>query len=446
MKQRENWTSNLGFILAAAGSAIGLGNIWRFPFMVGTNGGAAFFLIYAVAILLIGFPVIVVEMAIGRKTQRNPVGAFKELAPDNTPWWIVGAIGVFTGFLLLSYYSVVAGWSMAYIVKAIGGFTAGTDFAAMFSQHISGVGGPIFWHAAFMAITIAIIRMGVVDGIQKATKILMPLLLGLLVILIFRSVTLDGAAEGLSFYLKPDLSKITAQTITDAIGQAFFTLSLGMGAMLTYGSYLSRKENITDNALYVIIFNSGIAVMAGFAIFPAVFALGYDPGAGAGLTFITLPGVFANMPFGTLFGVMFFILLTIAALTSAISLLEVVVAYFVDEKDWERKKASTWMGLIVFIVGIPTVLGFSTWSGFSFMGLDIFGTYDWICNNILLPGGGLLTSIFAGYVWGTKNLINEANDADSMIKIGNKYTIILKYIVPVLIAFIMILNIVQSIG
>lgn len=444
MKKRENWTSNLGFILAAAGSAIGLGNIWRFPFMVGSNGGAAFFLVYAVAILLIGFPVLVAEMSIGRKTQRNPVGAFKELAPDNTPWFIVGGMGVLAGFLILSYYSVVAGWSMAYIAKAISGFEAGTDFAAMFTQQTTGIAGPIFWHAAFMAITIGIIRMGVVDGIQKATKILMPLLLGILVLLIFRSVSLEGAGEGLSFYLKPDFSKITIGTITDAIGQAFFTLSLGMGAMLTYGSYLSKKENIADNAIYVIIFNSGIAIMAGLAIIPAVFALGYNPGAGAGLTFITLPGVFANMPFGVVFGVLFFVLLTIAALTSAISLLEVVVAYFVDEKDWDRKKASTIMGITIFIVGIPTVLGFSAWSEVTIMGMSIFDTYDWIANNILLPLGGLLTSIFAGYIWKSKNLIKEVNDSDSMVKIGSKYSFVLKYIVPVLILIIMVLNIVNS--
>ena len=446
MKQRENWTSNLGFVLAAAGSAIGLGNIWRFPFMVGTNGGAAFFLVYAVAILIIGFPVLVAEMSIGRSTQRNPVGAFKELAPDNTPWFIVGGMGVLAGFLILSYYSVVAGWSMSYIFKALSGFEAGTDFAAMFSQHTTGIAIPIFWHAAFMAITISIIRLGVVDGIQKATKILMPVLLGILVILIVRSVTLEGAMEGLSFYLKPDFSKITVQTITDALGQAFFTLSLGMGAMLTYGSYLSKDENITDNAIYVIVFNTAIAIMAGFSIFPAVFALDYSPSAGAGLTFITLPGVFANMPFGTIFGVLFFILLTIAALTSAISLLEVVVAYFVDEKDMERKKASTIMGIIIFIVGIPTILGFSSWSGFSFLGMDIFGTYDWVANNILLPGGGLLLSIFAGYVWGSDKLNEEANDSNSLVKIGTKYNFVLKYIVPIVIGFIMILNIVKSVG
>jgi NSS family neurotransmitter:Na+ symporter len=444
MKKRENWTSNLGFILAAAGSAIGLGNIWRFPYVTGTNGGAVFFIIYAVAILLIGFPVMVAEMSIGRSTQKNPVGAFKKLAP-NTPWWLVGGVGVFSGFLILSYYSVVAGWSMSYIFKAIGGFSPGTDFAALFTQHTTGIVGPIFWHAVFMLLTVLVIRLGVVKGIQRVTKILMPLLFFILVILIIRSVTLQGAAKGLSFYLKPDFSKIKLQTFTDAISQAFFTLSLGMGAMITYGSYLTKRENINDNAVYVIIFNSLIAIMSGLAIFPAVFALGFDPGAGAGLTFITLPGVFANMPFGTIFGVLFFLLLTIAALTSSISLLEVVVSYFVDARDWERKKAAQMMGFIIFLVGIPTILGFSNWSEFSFLGLDIFGTYDWFANNIFLPLGGLLTSIFAGYIWKASNLIEEANDSKGKIKIGKAYTVILKYIVPVAIAGIMILNLVRSI-
>ncbi|MGM0421153.1 MAG: sodium-dependent transporter, partial [Bacillota bacterium] len=247
--EREHWTSRLGFVLAAAGSAVGLGNIWRFPYVTGTNGGAAFLVLYLIAIIFIGYPVMVTEMTLGRKSQRNPVGAFKSLAPD-TPWWLVGGLGVLTGFVILSYYSVVAGWSLAYIFKAIGGFVPDMAFADLFVEHISGVGVPIFWHAVFMALTIGIISAGVVDGIQRAVKILMPVLFVLLLVLIGRSLTLEGAGAGLEFFLTPDFGAITAQTFMDAIAQAFFTLSLGMGAMITYGSYLSEKDNIGDNAAY----------------------------------------------------------------------------------------------------------------------------------------------------------------------------------------------------
>ena len=444
LNQRENWTTRLGFILAAAGSAVGLGNIWRFPFVTGTNGGAAFLFIYLIAIILIGYPLMVTEMTLGRKTQRNPVGAFKALAP-NTPWWLVGALGVLTGFVILSYYSVVAGWSLAYIFKALGGFTSDMAFGDIFVGHITGVGVPIFWHAVFMIITIGVISAGVVKGIQRAVKTLMPILFILLLVLIFRSVTLDGAGEGLRFYLSPDFSEITAQTFMDAIAQAFFTLSLGMGAMITYGSYLSEDENIGDNAAYVVGLDTLIAVLSGLAIFPALFALtDVAPDAGPGLTFITLPAVFAEMPLGSFFGFLFFLLLSIAALTSAISLLEVVVAWAVDEKDMERKRASIIVGIIIFIVGIPPVLGYSTWGDFSFLGFDILDTYDWFANSIFLPLGGLLTAVFAGYVWKAKNLQDEANKKSGVINIGEWYGFLVKIVVPIAIAVVMVVSIVQT--
>ena len=441
--KRENWTSKLGFILAASGSAIGLGNIWRFPYITGTNGGAIFLLIYLGIIFLIGYPIIVSEMAIGRKTEKNPIGAFKALAP-NTPWWLLGALGVLTGFIILSYYSVVAGWAMAYIIKGINSFNPGVNFAELFTNHISSIGEPIFWHFGFMFLTILIISAGIVKGIQKVVKVLMPLLLFIIGILIIRSLTLPGAFEGLEFYLKPDFSKITLNTFTAAISQSFFTLSLGMGCMITYGSYLSKNDNINDSAAYVIGFDTLFAILAGLAIFPAVFALGFDPGAGPGLTFITLPAVFANMPLGNIFGMLFFLLITIAALTSSISLLEVVVAYVIDEKNWSRKKASYILGGFIFLAGIPTILGYSVFSNFSFLGKDVLDTYDWFTNSIFLPVGGLLTSIFVGYVWQAKNAAREANKARGKISIGNGYTILIKYIVPIAIFIILAMNIWQT--
>ncbi len=444
MKQRENWTSKLGFILAASGSAIGLGNIWRFPYITGTNGGAVFLIIYLALIFLIGYPIIIAEMTIGRKTQKNPIGAFKSLAPDS-PWWLVGSLGVLSGFVILSFYSVVAGWGMSYIFKSFT-TTPETNFTTLFTNHIGSLGEPIFWHAVFMGLTILIISAGVVKGIQKVVKILMPLLLFIILLLIVRSVSLPGAMEGLTFYLKPDFSKITLQTFTDAISQSFFTLSLGMGAMITYGSYLSRKENINDSAAYVIIFDTLFAILAGLAIFPAVFALGFSPDAGPGLTFITLPAVFAEMPSGQLFGALFFILITIAALTSSISLLEVVVSYMVDEKDWPRKKAAYIVGGIIFLTGIPTILGYSVLSEIRFLGMDILDTYDWFSNSIFLPIGGLLTSIYVAYIWKAKNALKEANISEGKIKLGNWFVVLLKYIAPAAIIIILAMNIWQTIS
>jgi len=441
--ERENWTSKLGFILAAAGSAIGLGNIWRFPYVTGTNGGAIFILIYLAAILFIGYPILVSEMTLGRKTEKNPIGAFKKMA-SNTPWPIVGALGVLSGFVILSYYSVVAGWGMSYIFKSLN-FTAESNFPQIFSAHISSFTEPIIWHGIFMFLTIAVIGAGVVNGIQKIVKILMPILFGIIFLLIIRSITLDGAAAGLSFYLKPDFSAITFQTFTDAISQAFFTLSLGMGVMITYGSYLSEKESINESAAFVLVFDTVVALLAGFAIFPAVFAFGLDPASGPGLTFITLPAVFTQMPFGTFFSLIFFLLLTIAALTSSISMLEVVVAFLVDEYNWNRKKASYLMGFLIFFVGIPPLLGYSSFSGFSFLGMDVLDTYDWFSNSIFLPTGGILTSIFVGHVWGSRNSIEEANK-NSSFHIGSIYSLFLKYIVPIAVLFIMLFNIYQTIS
>ncbi len=440
--QREQWGSRLGFILAAAGSAVGLGNIWRFPYVTGTNGGAAFLIIYLAAIILIGYPMMVTEVGIGRKTQRNPIGAFKALAP-NTPWWLVGALGVFAGFLILSYYSVVAGWALAYIFKSLGGFTSDMAFADLFIGHITQVGQPILWHAIFMGLCVAIIAAGVVNGIQRWVKLLMPLLAILLVVVAIRALTLPGAGAGVAFYLQPDFGAVTGGTFLAAIGQSFFTLSLGMGAMITYGSYLKKEDTVPGNAGYVVAADTGIAIIAGFAIFPAVFALGLEPGAGAGLTFITLPAVFAEIPGGSFFAFLFFVLLSIAALTSAISLLEVVVAWITDEKGVSRKKAASVVGLICFIVGIPTVLGYSAWSGFSFLGFDLLDTYDWIANALVLPIGGLLTAIFAGYVWTAKKAQEDFNNPPSSIVLGDWYGILIKFVVPIAIVVVLVVGIID---
>lgn len=442
-KKREHWATRAGFILAASGSAIGLGNIWRFPYMTGEHGGAAFMLIYLMAVLLLGYPLIMNEMILGRAAQRDPVGVFKVLAP-NSPWWLVGALGVFTGFVILSYYAVVAGWSLAYVYKVVvAASTPGIDHAAVFKNHISSVWEPIIWQALFMLITVSIIAAGVVKGIQRWSTILMPILFALLVILIVRSVTLPGAGEGLVYYLNPDFSKVTGRTLLAALAQAFFSLSLGMGAIMTYGSYLSNKDEIPANAAWVAGLDTAVALLAGFALFPAIFALGFEPGAGPGLAFITLPAVFAQMPLGAVFGVLFFFLLGIAALTSAISLLEVVTAWLIDEKGWARKKAAVCMGMVIFIVGLPATLGYSVLKDFSFPGLntDLLDTYDWFANSIFLPVGGFLMALFSGYVWGINRAISEANKGRKAVTVGKWWALLIRYLVPVMIFFIMAVGI-----
>ncbi len=443
---REHWASRMGFILAAAGSAIGLGNIWRFPYMTGEHGGAAFIVIYLLAVFLLGYPLMVNETILGRVSQRDPVGAFRTLA-SGTPWWLVGALGVFTGFVILSYYIVVAGWSVAYIYKvAIAVCTPGIDNEAVFKSHISSPWEPIIWQAVFMLLCIGIIASGVVKGIQRWSLILMPMLFFILLILIIRSVTLPGASEGLSYYLKPDFSEVSGRTFLGAISQAFFSLSLGMGVFITYGSYLKDHDEIPGSAAWIAGLDVLVALMAGFIIFPAVFALGFQPGAGPGLVFITLPAVFAQMPLGIVFGVLFFILLVIAALTSAISLLEVVTSWLIDEKDWPRKKAAVAMGIVIFIVGLPAALGYSVFSGVRFPGLgtDILDTYDWFSNSVFLPVGGLLAAIFTGYVWGTKKAVEEANKGKTSLAVGKLWSFLIRYVVPLLIAAILIMGIYDS--
>ncbi|AFG38274.1 sodium-dependent transporter [Spirochaeta africana] len=440
---REQWTSKLAFVLAAAGSAVGLGNIWRFSYVVGTNGGAAFVFMYLVIIAVIGYPMMVTEVTLGQKAHKDPIGTFKALAPD-TPWWLVGAMGVMAGFIILSFYSVVGGWSLAYVFKTFtGALGAGTDFGGEFVGLIGSAGQPIFWHALFMLLTIGIIAAGVVNGISRSVRILMPALFVLLLILVIRSVTLPGAGAGIAFYLRPDFSELNAQSLLAAVGQAFFTLSLGMGAMITYGSYLNDKEDIPDNAGWVVGLDTFIALLAGFAIFPAVFALGQDPGAGAGLAFITLPAVFAEIPAGLLFGGLFFLLLSVAALTSAISLLEVVVAWIIDEHEWVRWKAALVLGGIIFLLGIPASLSLGA-ADITVIGMPFFDFLDFLQESILLPLGGLLTSIFAGYVWKAKRTRDAANANAKKLKLGWWFDVLIMYVVPVAIALVMMFGLVDQ--
>ncbi|SHJ98537.1 neurotransmitter:Na+ symporter, NSS family [Anaerobranca californiensis DSM 14826] len=434
MEKREQWGSRLGFIFAAAGSAIGLGNIWRFPTRVGENGGGAFVLIYLLIMFAIGIPVMISEFVVGRKGQKNIVGSFTSI--KNTPlWYGVGFMGVLSGFLILSFYSVVAGWGVSYIFKFITGtFTGNVDTTEIFIGLITDPIQPLFWHLVFMGMTTYIVLKGIGGGIEKYSKLLMPALLGLLVLLAIRSLTLSGAWEGVVWYLKPDFSAITTETILASLGQVFFSLSLGMGAMITYGSYLSKKEDIPVNALLISLADLFIAVLAGFIIIPAVFAFGFEPGAGAGLVFMTLPAVFEAMPFGSIFGFLFFVLLTIAALTSAISFLEAVVAYFIDEVKWDRKKATLIIGTIIFLMGVPVSL---SQGGITIANIDFLDLFDNITALVFLPLGGLMTVIFVGWVWGGKNALSEIEQEGVKFKLGNAWLFLVKYILPVVLFYIL---------
>ena len=411
MEAREQWGTKIGFILAAAGSAIGLGNIWKFPFITGMYGGGAFVLAYIVCIALIGLPVMVIEFAIGRKTQRNPVGAFKNLAAG-TPWYWVGGLGVAAGFVILSYYSVVAGWTLGYVFVAIAdvfkNFTAPEQAGEYFADFAAKPLFTIGTHLAFMALCVFVVIKGVKGGIERFSKIMMPVLLLIIIVLMVRGLTLPGAEKGLSFLFLPDFSKLNGTTVLVALGHAFFTLSLGMGTMLTYGSYLSRRDNIISSAVTIVILDTGIALMAGIAIFTAVFAHSLPPDKGSALIFHVLPTVFPKIPGGYIFSIMFFFLLLIAALTSGISLLEVVIAYFVDEKGWSRRRATLTFGGVIFALGVPSALSHGPLANVKvFFGMTFFDFMDYMSFKYILPLGGFLMTIFVAYYWGAKEFIAE---------------------------------------
>lgn len=444
--KREQWSSKMGFILAAAGSAIGLGNIWKFPYIAGENGGAAFLFIYLICILSIGLPVLIAEVLIGRTTQRNPVGAFKKLT-NNKFWSYVGKMGIITAFIILSFYSVVAGWAIGYIVESAKGafqsFKEPAQAGEYFNSLLLQPEWNLFYLLVFILMSMFFVYFGVQKGIEKGSKIMMPLLFILLIILMIRGITLEGANEGLKFFFHPEWSKITSQTILLALGHAFFTLSLGMGVIMTYGSYMSNNDSIPGTSLSIIILDTVISVVAGVMIFTTVFAFGQDPAQGPGLIFHVIPVVFNQMPGGIFFAILFFILLALAALTSSISLIEVVVAYFVDEKKWKRQKAVIFTGVVGTLLAIPCSLSYNLMSEVKLFDSNFFDTLDFLASNILLPLGGFLLAIFVGYVWGLDKAVEN-------LKIGSEkffekypvslflWKIFIKYLAPLLMFFVLL--------
>jgi NSS family neurotransmitter:Na+ symporter len=439
-KPRDQFKSQLGFVFAAAGSAVGLGNIWRFPYMTGTNGGGVFVLLYLVCILLIGASLLLVEFTIGRHGKSNAIDSYGKIR-KGAKW--IGFLGFFSAFIFLSYYSVVSGWTVFYSIQSFFGLNGlapdqmGNFFGAFISDPIK----PLIYHAIFMALTVFIIIKGISQGIEKYTKIMMPMLFVLLIILVFRSLTLPGAWEGIKWYLTPDLSEVTAGVWIAALGQVFFSLSVGMSGMVTYASYLNKSENLPKTAIIVSLMDSAVALLAGLIIFPAVFSFGMEPGAGPGLVFITLPAVFAQMPLGSLFSFMFFVLLAIACLTSSISILEMPVSFLIEKRSMTRKTASLVVGAIAYVMGIAVSFSFGIWGDVTFFGKGIFDLFDYFGSNISLPLGGLAAAILVGWFWGEKDAVAEvSNGGQIQSGIIKVWFPLVKYVVPVVIVLIFLSN------
>lgn len=421
MKKREQFTSRLTVVLAMAGSAIGLGNIWRFPYLAGQNGGAAFILVYIAACALLAIPVFLAECIIGRRGGNSTFGAMRNLAPGSNYRW-AGLITVITPMLLLGFYSVVGGWSVDYLLKACTlRFTE--DSTGLFEDLLSSTWEPIFMHTTFMIGTAIVILLGVKKGIERFTKVTMPLLFVLILVIVVFGLSLPGAGEGVAYLVKPDFSKITPSVITSAMGQAFFSMSLGVGTILTYASYVSKEENLMVSAGGTAIFDLLFALLAGFAVMPAVFAAGIQPGQGPGLLFDTLPYIFSKMTpwVGAGISILFFLSVLMAALTSSISLLEVGVAYLVEEKGASRTKATIGLAAIVWVVGVVCSL-----SG------GVFNLLDHLTSDWLMPFGGLLFALFVGWKMSKTDVRDEfTNGGKRNLRLFNVVYFLIRYIAPV---------------
>ena len=443
---RANFGSKLGVILASAGSAVGLGNIWRFPFETGNHGGAAFILIYLGCVLFFGIPIMVAEFSIGRHSRANTAGAYQKLAPG-TQWRWVGRMGVLAGFLILGYYSVVAGWTLEYIVQAGTNAFAGqsaNDFIASFNGFVSNPWRPALWMIVFMLMTHFIIVKGVERGIEKSAKIMMPMLFILLIVLAVCSISLPGAGAGIEFLLKPDFSKVNGNVLLGAMGQAFFSLSLGMGCLCTYASYFRNDTNLTKTALNVGWIDTMVAILAGFIIFPAAFSVGIQPDAGPSLLFITLPNVFqqafGNLPWlAVILSIMFYVLLALAALTSTISLHEVVTAYLHEEFNLTRGRAAKLVTAGCTFLGVLCSLSLGVGKELTVFGLTLFDLFDFLTAKIMLPLGGFFIAIFTGWYLDKRIVWEEVSNNGTLPKVVYRiWLFLLKYIAPIGIGFIFI--------
>ena len=434
MSAREQWATRWGFILAALGSAVGLGNIWRFPYLAGENGGAAFLIIYILCVVLIGAPVMMAEFMTGRRSQSDAVQSITKIAPGK-PWFLAGGIGVAAAFFILTFYGVIAGWGLKYLFSYLTGGLwrpPADGYAGFFGTFVSKPFEPIIWQAIFMAIVIGIIYLGVKKGIELSSKIMMPVLGILVLILAIYSISLEGSSEGLAFLFSPDWSAFTEPGVyLAAMGQAFFSLSLGMGVMITYSGYLSQQERLPSATGSIITFDTLFAVLAGVVIFPALFAFGGDPTEGPGLVFITLPEIFGSMGgFGAVIGFLFFFLFSVAALSSAISLLEVSVAYFMRRFSMNRQTTALMIGIIIFMIGIPSSLSQGAVEGLNLLpDTDFLSSIDFITGSIMLPLSGFIIALFVGWGWRKTELFEQSDFGQTGL--GMALLWLLRVVVPI---------------
>ena len=442
MEKRDSFASSFGVLVAMAGSAVGLGNLWRFPYLVGTNGGAAFIIIYLAIVFLLALPIMYAEFVVGRRAQSNVYGAFKKLAPGSK-WGIIGVMAIICCILIVSFYSVVGGWTIDYLVKAVmGEFSSGSEgFDGLFAQTVSSNYRPLLFMLLFVGTSATVLLAGVKDGIEKYSKVLMPLLFVMVIIIAVRSVTLPGSGAGLDFLFKPDFSKVTASTVLDALGQAFFSLSVGFGIIFTYASYVNRDENLIKMSAQTATADTLFAIIAGIAIMPAVFAFGISPSQGPGLVFVTLPYVFAQLPLGSVLAAIFFFVLFVAALTSAISLLEVAVAYVLEEFKIGRRAAVISVVAIVLFLGTFCSLSQGLLGDVKILGNNIFDLFDKTTANILIPLGALLIVLFAGWRMKREDFMDEITSGGKH-RINPVYLKVVifsvRYLAPIIIAVIML--------
>ena len=442
--RRTGFSTALGTLFATLGSAIGLGNIWKFPYLTGANGGAAFILVYIISTLLVGLPVMIAEIMLGRSARADAINTLRKLSPNpRHPWWLIGAGGALAAFLIMAFYSEVAGWVLAYIFKAASGNILSTDPAVTSQAFQSLVTNPwqaLLWQWITLALVAVILIRGVSRGIEATTKRLIPLLFILLLLVDIRSLTLPGAAQGLAFLFTPDFSRLTAASVLTAMGLAFFKLSIGMGTMITYGSYYGEDENIPSNTARVMLSDLVVSILAGLAIFPAVFAFGFKPEAGPSLLFITIPAVFSAMPLGNIFMVLFFILAAIAATGAMLSLVEVPVAFLHEQTGLSRRNATLLTTLLLALVGATAALSSSTLAHWTLFGKNLFDLYDFITSNLLMPVGGFFIAIFAGWVWGTGKIRDALSNHYRLSNgwVVTAFIFILRYITPLLVLIILL--------
>ena len=436
-----HWSSRMAFVLAVTGSAVGLGNIWKFPYIAGQNGGGAFVLVYLVCVVVIGMPVMMSEILIGRRGRRNPVATMELLGKEeghSGKWRLVGSMGVLAGILILSYYSVIAGWTLAYIVKSASGVFAGASADAVGAEFSNFVGD---WrliglcHTVFMALAVFVVARGVERGLEQAVRFMVPALLFLMIVLLVYSMNSGYFGEGVAFMFTPDFDKLTWNSVLAALGQAFFTLSIGMGAIMAYGAYLPEETSITGASAAVVIADTSIAILAGLAIFPLVFANNLDPADGPGLVFYTLPHAFGQMPGGVFFSTIFFVLLAFAAWTSAIGLMEPAVAWIVERFSKTRAQATVMIGLTIWFIGLGSVLSFNVLSDVTFLAGTIFDNVDYLTSNIMLPLGGLLIVLFAGWVMARNSTSDELHSSGILFKF---WRVLARFVAPIGILLVLI--------